>query len=108
MPTVYVTSVKTPESELIGADRHAGVDDDAIDVFALRKLVDSLNKHRVPGTARVQVNRGQQGGVVLRVEYKQAFGCPAGEEDLALHRLEQTQRADEERRQDEETKNGLG
>ncbi len=107
MPTVYVTSVKTLEFELIGADRH-GSPDDAIDVYALRRFVESLDKHRVPGTVRVHVNVGHQGGVVLRVEYKQAFGCPAGGEDLALHRLEQTQRADEERRRAEETENGPG
>jgi hypothetical protein len=107
MATIYVTSTKTVELELIGPT--GPTDDDAINVHALREFVQSLNKHSVPGSERVTLGVGAHGGTVLKVRYSMTFGCPAGDEELALHRLDQMHRADEDRlRTAPGTTNGTG
>lgn len=94
MSVIYLTSTKTVELELIAPT--SPTDDDALNVHALREFVKSLDRHHVPGRERVILGVGNHGGTVLKVRYSLTFGCPAGEEDLALHRMEQMIRADED------------
>lgn len=99
MATVYITSQKTIEVELIGSTELDG----GFTVQELHDLVRALQNHNVPATERVNVIVGNNGGAVLKVRFTEVFGCPAGDEDLTLHRLQEIRRVYEDTRPADKT-----